>query len=262
MSAVPVQQSRLQAALRGPGFGRLCVIAAGLLLWEVLARTVGDPKFVSPPSRVAWVLVTKTLADPAVRGAIGTAFYELLLAFALAVLAGTTVGVLVGSGERVRRSTYPLVLMLYAVPQVTVLPLFVMLFGLGSASKVAFGFTHGIFPVVVNIVAGMRDMNPLLLRSARSMGAGTGQILRHVILPHLVPSFFAGLRLSMAMTLLGVILAELYASIDGVGFLAQLYAESFDSAPLFALILALACMAILLNELARRAELWFAKRWR
>ncbi len=248
--------------LRTAAFGRVCVIVAGLLIWEVLARTVADPNFVSPPTRIAHALVTRTLVNPKVLRAIGVTFFELVTAFALAVVAGTVTGLLVGAGDRVRRSTYPLVLMLYAIPQVTVLPLFVMFFGLGPASKVAFGFTHGFFPIVVNVVAGMRDVEPIYLRAARSMGATRQQVLRHVVLPHLVPALFAGMRLSMAMTLLGVILAELYASIDGVGYFAQLYAESFDSAQLFALVLAVASMAVLLNELVRRAETWFAGRWR
>lgn len=262
MSVLTRERSRLQAALTSPAVGRLGVICAALIVWEGLARTVADPAFVSPPSRVLRALLTRTLTDPAVLRAIGTTFWELLLAFGLAVLAGTVVGVVVGAGERISRTTYPLVLMLYAVPQVTVLPLFVMFFGLGPASKVAFGFTHGVFPIIVNVIAGMRDIKPIFLRSARSMGAGRAQLLRHVILPHLVPSFFAGMRLSMAMTLLGVILAELYASIDGVGYFAHLYSESFDPAPLYALILVLALMAVLLNELTRRAELRFAGRRR
>lgn len=261
MSAASMERPRLRAALKSPALGRLGVIAAGLLIWEGLARTVADPAFVSPPSHVLRALVSRTLADPAVLKAIATTFWELLLAYGLAVVAGTAVGVLVGSGERVRRAAHPLLLMLYAVPQVTVLPLFVMLFGLGAASKVAFGFTHGIFPIMVNVIAGMRDINPLFLRSARSMGAARKQVLVHIVFPHLVPSFLAGMRLSMAMTLLGVILAELYASIDGVGYFAHLYSESFDPAPLYSLILTLALMAVLLNELARRAELRFAA-WR
>jgi ABC-type nitrate/sulfonate/bicarbonate transport system permease component len=262
MSAAAARKSPLQTLLRSPGFGRLCVVIAGLAIWEILARTVTDPNFVSPPSRVVRALATQTLVDPKVLNAIAITFGELLAAFGLALLIGTAAGVVVGAGERIRRGTYRLVLMLYAIPQVTVLPLFVMFFGLGPASKVAFGFTHGVFPIVVNVAAGMGDINPILLRAARSMGASRAQILRHVVFPHLVPSLFAGMRLGMAMALLGVILAELYASIDGVGYFAQLYAESFDSAQLFALIVVLAFMAVVLNELARRAELWTARRWR
>jgi len=259
---VPDTERSGLAVQRSPAFGRLCVIAGVLLVWELLGRTVGDPAFVSAPTSVAHALFTQTLVDPALAKAIGRTFVELVIAFALSVIAGAAVGVLIGATERVRRGVYPLVLMLYAIPQVTVLPLFVMLFGLGPASKIAFGFTHGIFPIIVNVVAGMRDIDPILLRAAHSMGAKRGQVLRHVVFPHLVPSFFAGMRLSMAMTLLGVILAELYASIDGVGYFAHLYAESFDAAPLFALILALAFMAVLLNEAARRAELRFGGRRR
>ena len=247
---------------RSPAIGRLCVIVVALLAWETFARTIADADFVSPPTRVVYALFTQILVDTTILRAIWTTFCELVFAFGLAVAAGALVGVLVGFSSRGRRSVYPLVLMLYAVPQVTLLPLFVMFLGLGPASKVAFGFTHGIFPIIVNVVAGMRDVNPVFVRAARSMGASRLQILRHVLFPHLVPSFFAGMRLAMAMTLLGVILAELYASIEGVGYFAQLYAENFNSAPLFALILALAFMAVLLNEIARRAELRFSRRRR
>jgi NitT/TauT family transport system permease protein len=243
-------------------WARVAVLVVGLGMWEVLARFVVKSTLLSPPSQVVHALCTQILVTPEVLKALWTTFYELALAFVLAVLIGALVGVLVGLDPRARRTTYPLVLMLYAVPQVTVLPLFVMYFGLGPASKVAFGFTHGIFPIIVNVVAGMQSIPPILLRSVRSMGASRSQVLRHVVLPHLVPSFFAGMRLAMAMTLLGVVLAELYGSIEGVGYFAQLYAETFDSAPLFALIAMLALMAVLLNEIVRRAELRFGRHQR
>lgn len=241
---------------------RIGVIVVGLLVWEAVARFIVNSTLLSPPSLVIHALFTQIIVTPAVLKALWTTFYELVLAFALAVVCGAAIGVLVGFNTRARRSTYPLVLMLYAVPQVTVLPLFIMYFGLGPASKVAFGFTHGIFPIIVNVVAGMQGIAPIHLRSAQSMGASRAQVLRHIVFPSLVPSLFAGMRLAMAMTLLGVVLAELYGSIEGVGYFSQLYAETFDSAPLFALICMLALMAVLLNEMVRRAEARFGRHQR
>ena len=134
-------------------------------------------------------------------------------------------------------------------------------FGIGPAAKIAFGFSHGVFPVLVNVVAGMRNVNPLYLKSARAMGARRGDIIRHVMFPHMVASFFTGLRLAMTMTLLGVILAELYVSTTGVGYFTKLFAEDFNPAPLFALVGTLAAMAIGLNELVRAIERRFT-RWK
>src|SRR5207302_10114691 len=134
-------------------------------------------------------------------------------------------------------------------------------FGIGAASKIAFGVTHGVFPIIVTVVAGVQNLKPILLTSARSMGASRWQMFRHVIFPHMVPSFFAGMRLGMSGVLLGVLLAELYVSIAGIGYFTTLFTQNFDPTKLLGLIALLAAMAIALNELVRRAELRYS-RWR
>ena len=103
--------------------------------------------------------------------AIGVTLIEMVVAFAMSVVFGMLIGVLVGLTDIGRRSFYPIVLLLYGIPQAILLPLFVLMFGLGPASKIAFGFSHGVFPVIVNTIAGMRNVNPLLLRGAAAMGA-------------------------------------------------------------------------------------------
>jgi len=179
---------------------------------------------------------------------------EIAAAYALSIVFGVVVGLLVGASRFSRGAFFPIVLLLYAIPQVSLLPLVILMFGLGPAAKIAFGFSHGVFPIIVNVVAGMRDVKELHLRAARSMGASRADTVRHVILPHMVPSLFTGLRLGMTMTLLGVILAELYVSQGGVGYYTRVFAESYSPAPLFALIGCLAVIAILFNELVRIAE--------
>jgi ABC-type nitrate/sulfonate/bicarbonate transport system permease component len=249
-----------QFLLRHPGIVRLGVVMLILLAWEIAARWLMDPLFVSPPSRVFTSLgaVWDTSGVPA---ALRITFFELAVAFAIAVTVGLVIGLAIGLQPFARRSLMPIVLLVYGLPQITILPLFILFFGIGPASKIAFGVTHGVFPIVITVVAGVQNLKPILLVSARSMGASRWQILRWVIFPHMIPSFFAGMRLGMSGVLLGVLLAELYVSTAGIGYFTQMFTENFDPTKLFGLIAMLAAMAIILNEIVRRAENRFS-RWR
>jgi NitT/TauT family transport system permease protein len=246
--------------LRHPGVVRLAVIAVILLAWEIAARLFMDPMFISPPSRVFTSLgaVWQTNGVP---GALRVTFFELAVAFAIAVVIGLALGLAIGLRPFARRSLMPIVLLVYGLPQITILPLFILFFGIGPPSKIAFGVTHGVFPIAITVVAGVQNLKPILLRSARSMGASRWHIFRYVIFPHMIPSFFAGMRLGMSGVLLGVLLAELYVSTAGIGYFTTMFTENFDPTRLFGLIAMLAAMAILLNEIVRRAENRFS-RWR
>jgi NitT/TauT family transport system permease protein len=180
--------------------------------------------------------------------------FEIACAYALAVAFGTAAGLAVGATRLCREGFFPLILLLYAIPQVSLIPLFVLMFGLGPAAKIAFGFSHGIFPVIVAVVAGMNNVPAIYVRGARSMGASRLGVTRHVIFPHMAPGFFVGLRLAMTMTLLGVILAELYVSTAGIGYFTRVFAENYNPAPLFALIGSLAAIALAFNACVRMAE--------
>jgi NitT/TauT family transport system permease protein len=249
-----------QFLLRHAGVVRLGAVALLLIAWEIAARWFIDPLFISPPSRVLLSLgaVWHTNGVPA---ALRLTLFELAVAFAIAVAIGLTVGLAVGLRPFARRSLMPIILLLYGLPQITILPLFILYFGIGPASKIAFGVTHGMFPITIAIVAGVQNMKPILLVSARSMGASRWQILRWVVFPHMIPSFFAGMRLGMSGALLGVLLAELYVSTAGIGHFTTMFTENFDPTKLFGLVAMLATMAIMLNEIVRRAETRFS-RWR
>jgi len=250
----------LRSLAQRPWLMRLIVIAALFALWEVAARFLVDRLFLSPPSQVIASL-DKVFGTRGVPAALQLTLFELTVAFVLAVAIGLALGLAIGLQPLVRRSFFPIVLLLYGMPQVTILPLFILFFGIGAASKIAFGVTHGVFPVIVTVVAGVQNLRPILLTGARSMGASRWQIFRHVIFPHMVPSFFAGTRLAMSGVLLGVLLAELYVSIAGIGYFTTLFTQNFDPTKLLGLIGVLAAMAIVLNAVVRRAENHFG-RWR
>lgn len=242
------------AGLDPVNFVRLGVVVLALVLWELACHTVLDPSFISPPSAIAAALPA-VLGEGAIVKALLVSFYELVAAFAISVVAGVLMGAAIGLHRFTLRCTLPLVLLAYSIPQVTILPLFVMALGVGPATKIAFGVSHGIFPIILNVIAGSQSIEAQHLRAARSMGASAPQMFRRVILPHMIPSLFTGLRLGMSATLLGVILAELYVSTGGIGHYTQLFTHNFDPASMFALVAVLALMAVVLNETVRRSEI-------
>jgi ABC-type nitrate/sulfonate/bicarbonate transport system permease component len=238
---------------RNPAVARLGLVALALVLWEVAGHTVLDPNFLSPPSAIV-AAMPRVLGDPGVSNALAASFLELVIAFVLAVALGLAIGLAIGLSGFARRATLPLVLLLYSIPQVTILPLFVLYFGIGAGSKIAFGVSHGIFPIILNVVAGVQSVEQAHLTAARSMGASRLQTIRRVVIPHTMPSLFTGLRLAMSATLLGVLLAELYVSTGGVGYYTRIFADSFDPPATFTLVAVLALMAVVLNEAVRIAE--------
>ena len=256
----------MQAAVKrnpfsSPSAVRWLTIAALIILWEATARLFGDKDFVAPPSNVVLALIPTIFGDPKLTAALGMTFFELVAAFVLSIVVGAIVGVAIGATNLARRSFFPFILLLYGLPQVALLPLCILMFGLGPASRIAFGFTHGVLPIIVTTVSGMRAVSPLFLASARSMGASKGQILRHILFPTMLASVFTGLRLAMSLTLLGVILAELYVSSNGIGSFTQIFAETFKPAQLYSIVVVLAVMAVIVNELTGLVETHFS-RWK
>lgn len=243
-----------------PGYVRLAVIAVLFGMWEIAARFFVDPLFLSPPSRVL-VSLGAVLSTPGVPAALQLTLFELSVAFVLSIVIGLVIGFAVGLQSFSRRTFLPIILLLYGIPQITILPLFILYFGIGPASKIAFGVSHGVFPIIVTVVAGLQNVKPILLVSARSMGANRWQVLRWVMFPHMIPTVFSGMRLAMTGVLLGVLLAELYVSTAGIGYFTTLFTQNFDPTKLLGLIGMLAAMAIVLNDLVRRIEGRFSQ-WR
>lgn len=250
----------LPALLLRPGMGRVATVAAFFLLWELVARFMVDPRFMAPPSAMLAALpgLFQVRGVPA---ALATTFGELVASFGLSVAIGAPLGLWLGLSAGSRARLLPIVFFLYAIPQITILPLIVMIFGIGAAAKIAFGVTHAVFPIVFTIAAAAQDLDRTLANFAHLHGAGRLDALRHVTLPQIAPAFFTGMRLAMVGAILGVLLAELYVSSGGIGYFTRMLSDSFQTPKLFALVFLLAAMAVALNEALRLAEVRFG-RWR
>ena len=249
----PREGAFARLAMARPGLCRLGVLALFFVVWEIAGHTILDPDFIAPPSKVVAAL-PEVLGDRAIVMALVISLLELVASFAIALVLGVLIGLPVGLHKFTLRSALPLILLAYSIPQVTILPLFILYFGIGPAAKIAFGVTHGMFPIILNVIAGVQTVEESHLRAARSMGASRLQLFRRVVLPHVTPSLFAGMRLGMSGCLLGVLLAELYVSSGGVGQYTKLFAETFNPPALLALVSILAAMAIMMNEIVRGAE--------
>jgi NitT/TauT family transport system permease protein len=150
---------------------------------------------------------------------------------------------------------------LYTLPLVPFYPLFVLWLGLGFRSEVAFGAVHGVVPVVLGTMAAASRVDPLLVTAARSMGASRRRALSMVVLPASVPDVVGALRIGAALCLLGVLLAELMVSVDGVGHVIAGLIANLRGAEADAVVLAVCVGAVAVNVVLHAAERQLS-RWR
>jgi NitT/TauT family transport system permease protein len=140
------------------------------------------------------------------------------------------------------------------VPIVILYPIFTAWFGIGSESKVAFAGIYGFFPVMLSTAAGIRTIDPQYLLAARSMGATLPQQIARVIIPASIPTVLTGLRLGGALTIIGVVVAEMLTSAAGVGYLVTRNRTILDSPRVFAAILMILVLSVAFDLLARMIE--------
>ncbi len=170
--------------------------------------------------------------------------------FALGLLLASVAGILVGIAMATSRVVFdfldPWVSALYSTPLIALAPLFIIVFGIGLQAKVAVVITLAIFPVIINTTAGIRTTDPKLIETARSFGAGRLQILRKVMLPWSLPFILTGLRLAVGRALIGVVVAEFFGSVNGLGHSVFVASQNFDTANVWAGVFMLALIGTLL----------------
>ena len=168
--------------------------------------------------------------------------------------AGIVVGFLVTRSRNLMRIFEPMLAGLFAVPLTLFFPLFVVFFGIGPDSKVAYGAIYSFFPIALNTIAGFSSVDELYLRSVRSMGASSLQQFRYVYLPAAMPVTLTGLRIGFFICIASVLGGETLAAAAGVGSSIALAAELMETARLYAWIAFVVLVSVMLNLLALAAE--------
>ncbi|RXZ32764.1 ABC transporter permease subunit [Oxalobacteraceae bacterium CAVE-383] len=227
--------------------GTALVLIALVLLWQLMHAIVGAGALTSP-----WVTLVK-LCSMLASGELNPHMFEtgkaLLYALVLALAGGIALGILLGLHRLSGNVAEPILLNLYSIPKVTLYPLILLVFGLGLSAKVAFGVMHGLIPILIFTMNGIRQMRPVYLRAAKTMHVPLRQTVLHVLLPAILPEVISGLRLGFSLTLLGVLIGEMFASQRGLGYLITNAMGLGDIATIMAVALLLTVFAVFCNAL-------------
>lgn len=216
-------------------------------IWEFLPRAgLVNSAFLSPPSAVLAAIVQ--LAQSGQLGKhVAASLQRSLAGLILAVVAGVALGLLMGVVRRFEAFVDPLLQLFRQVSALALFPVFLLFFGIGEASKIAIIFWAAFWPVLLNTISGVKQVEKLLIHSALSMGASRGFIFFKVILPAAAPSIFTGIRLAGAYSITALVAAEMIGSHAGLGFLTLNSQEIFQIPSMYAGIVLLAILGLALN---------------
>ena len=233
---------------------RLAIVVALFSLWETLSRTgIVNPRLL-PAASETLVMLGELLQRASVRNDIAVTALEVLTAFALAVPVGALIGFLIAENRTFADVAKPLLFFAFSIPKSIFLPMFILVFGVGFSQKVGFGFFSTIFIVIMSTTTAVESVKVEYLTVARSYGATAAQTAFRVYLPSMLPVLLEALRICMIFNLTGVILAEMYASRDGIGHQIATWGENFQMKQLLAGVLLVAAIAITFNEMVRWVE--------
>jgi ABC-type nitrate/sulfonate/bicarbonate transport system permease component len=187
-------------------------------LWETAVRLrLLDARFFPPPSLVLATLA-RLLADGTLLRHAAVSVARVLAGFAIGAAAGLVSGLLLGTVRPLRVALEPVISALYVLPKVAILPLVMLIFGLGEPSKIALVALATFFVVVINTTAAVVGVEPIYLEAGRAFGARGRQLFGHIIVPAALPVIFTGLRLALGTALIVIIAAEFVATQEGIGY--------------------------------------------
>jgi NitT/TauT family transport system permease protein len=218
------------------------------IAWELAFRAgLMDPHFMAPPSAAlsaGWDLMSSGELWPHALTSLVELFWGSLFGIAI----GIPVGYAMAQWRTIDSALSPTVWGVYSIPHTAFVPLLLVWFGIGLTSKGAFVFLGVVFPMIANTYLGVRETDPYVLRSARSFSATRIETLRKVVLPSAIPYLIDGVRLGLGRGIVGVIIAELYVSTAGVGYLLRLAGLGYRTAELIFLTILVATLGIVVSQ--------------
>ena len=226
--------------------------------WEAAFRfKILNPIFISSPSEIFGVLPRMFVEDQFAT-AIMVSLQETILGLSLAIFIGIFMGIIMGWYRFFSAFLGPFVNAFNSTPRIALLPLFIIWFGLGMEAKVVIIFLSALFPMLVNTQAGFSKIDPNLIRVARAFGANDFVLLATVGLPSAFPYMLAGLRLAIARGLVGMVVAEMFAGQQGLGYVIAIAGATLQTSKLMASVAFVALFGIVMTELVRIFEKRFA----
>ncbi|WP_038365993.1 ABC transporter permease subunit [Bosea sp. UNC402CLCol] len=197
--------------------GTALVLLFCLLLWQTLHLLVGASSLASPFQTV--VKLGSLLATAEFWQNVAETMRAFAAAFLISLVGGIALGILLGVRRLAGNVAEPILVNLYSIPKVVLYPLVLLCFGLGISAKIAFGVMHGLIPITLFSMNAIRQMKPVYRRTAQVLRLTSAQSAFTVILPAILPEVISGVRLGFSLTLLGVLIGEMFASQRGLGFM-------------------------------------------
>jgi NitT/TauT family transport system permease protein len=226
--------------------------ASFLVCWEILYLLVGADVVSAPTatlSRAVSLLKGRNFWNDA--ASTGIAFgYACMIGIAGGMLLGLVLGLSRFAGD----VADPILGTAYSIPKITLYPIILLIFGLSLTAKIAFGVIHGIFPVAIFTMNAVRNVAPVHRRTAKALRLSPLATIVTVLAPAAIPEILSGIRIGIAVTLLGILIAEFFASSSGIGFALIRATEIHDVVDIFALTLLLFLFAVAINALLHITE--------
>ncbi len=248
-----VRIARLYRRLDAPLLGAVGLVSA-LCFWETAARLQwADPILISSPT-----LVASALKEWAATGVLwrdlAVSLWELVVAFGAAAVVGIPLGVAMGWNRPAEYALDPFVWLLYSTPIVSFWPLFIIWLGIGIKAIIALAFLFSIVQIVINTMAGVRNIDPVLIRCAHSFNARTVDLFFKFTLPGALLMIVAGLRLALGRALIGVVVGELFSANAGLGFHISYYGAKLRFGDVFASLFVIVVIGVGTSQVIRLLE--------
>jgi ABC-type nitrate/sulfonate/bicarbonate transport system permease component len=238
-----------------PNLVRLASVVIFFGAWELLGRQI-DPIFLATPTAIL-AAAKELIWDGSLFGAMKQTLFPFMTGLFLTIVIGITLGIAMAQWPLVEWILDPFVNAFYAIPRIALVPLVILWVGLEFAGKVTILVSSAVFPIIVNTYAGVKDVRGSMLEIGRAYGATETQIFFKITLPASVPFIMAGIRLGVGLAIIGIIVAEFFTAITGLGGMIVEFANNFATAKLFVPVIVIALVGILLTELVS----WLERRW-
>jgi NitT/TauT family transport system permease protein len=225
-----------------------------VVLWFVLTKKRMVPSLILPNIPSVAQTLREALLSPDTYQHFKVTLYEFSISMLIALSAGLGLGFLLGGKKTWGYVLEPIILAAYAIPIVIIYPLCILFFGVGPNSKIAFAGVYGFFPILINTLSGVRNVNPSLVVLSKSLGAGWLQMNLKVIVPSVLPSIMTGLRMGVVMVLIAVVAGEMLAANSGLGHLIAWSSETMNSPLLYSCIIFVIALVSLFNFIMSRIE--------
>jgi NitT/TauT family transport system permease protein len=235
---------------------RLVSLAAFLVLWEIVGSGIDPVLFTTPTA------VSKAAVEMIWSGELWTylrpSLQVLAIGFALAVVFGVAIGVLLARYWVLDVALSVYITFLYSIPSVALVPLIVLWAGFDTGAKVIILFLFAFFPMAINTYQGVKSVDPKLIEVGRAFRCSERQLWANIVLPAALPFIVSGLRLALGRGLIGMVLADLYTAISGIGYLIVRTASTYQVNKMFVPIVTLGLLGVTLTALLRLAEKYVA----